>query len=43
MSWHDSTVNTMELIYGRAYPDDDPHKIKEFEYAYTLQSVVGRN
>ena len=37
MNWHDSNTNTMELIYGKVYPDNDPHKIKEWECGYTLQ------
>ena len=39
MSWHDSNVNTMELIYDKVYQDNDPHKIREWECSYKLQLV----
>ena len=39
MIWHQSNVNTMELVYDKVYPDNDPHKIKEWECSYILKGL----
>lgn len=36
MTWQRPKIATMELIYGKAYSDNDPHKVQEWEYRCVL-------
>ena len=36
MNWHDEAVDTMELMYDKAYDHDDPHRAAVWECSYTL-------
>ena len=38
MNWHDDTVATMELMYGKAYDHNDPHRARVWTCAYVLEA-----
>ena len=38
MHWHGDAVDTMELMYDKAYDHNDPHRAAAWECAYTLRA-----